>query len=407
MLGPYEAAVEVVDPGVVGALEADGLAALALFDRGAPVAAHVVERADLVVPAADQEHALAQHVADEEAAGLGDLFCAADGEPVALQDVLALPVEDRRILVGPRRQEGGRSVLAADGRELVGGQDRHARIVPRRMPGRQGHGPVGASTGACVHPCGTLAAHDRRVVQAAQHPPDRRPGAPQRDPETGRAGLPLVQHGRVRVVGGDPAVRVLGDGTGVRGPRGARAAAARGRRRAVRGHARRPIPPGARPPRRVLPVRGLDRVDRRRDAARVAGGDGLPRGDRGVDDADPRPTRAQRAPPGARPRPVRADRGQRGHEHRGGDRPAAGAPGGGGDPHGGASRARSWPSSRWSPRPRPSWSSGSAPMPIPGRTSRTRPTTRRCTPRRSRTRRPADRRSSAGSGRSPSIPTPG
>ena len=142
VLGAHEAAVELVDPGVVGALEADGLAALALLDRGAPVAAHVVERADLVVPAADQEHALAQHVAHEEAAGLGDLLRAADREPVALQDVLALPVEDRRVLVGPRGQEGGRSVLAADGRELVCGQDRHAGIVlcrtahpPRPRPG--------------------------------------------------------------------------------------------------------------------------------------------------------------------------------------------------------------------------------------------------------------------------------
>ena len=83
MLGPHQAAVELVDPGVVGALEADGLAALALLDRGPPVAAHVVERADHVVAAADQEHALAQHVAHEEAAGLGDLLRAADREPVA------------------------------------------------------------------------------------------------------------------------------------------------------------------------------------------------------------------------------------------------------------------------------------------------------------------------------------
>ena len=67
MLGPDELPVEVVDPGVVGALEADGTAAVPFLDRGAPVAAHVVERADHVVPAAHQEHALVEHLAHEEA----------------------------------------------------------------------------------------------------------------------------------------------------------------------------------------------------------------------------------------------------------------------------------------------------------------------------------------------------
>ena len=66
VLGPDEPAVEVVDPGVVRALEADGLAALALLDRGAPVAAHVVERADHVVLAADEDDVLAEHVAQDE-----------------------------------------------------------------------------------------------------------------------------------------------------------------------------------------------------------------------------------------------------------------------------------------------------------------------------------------------------
>ena len=62
VLGPDELAVEVVDPGVVGALEADRRAALPLLDRGAPVAAHVVERADDVVLAAHEQQLLAQHV---------------------------------------------------------------------------------------------------------------------------------------------------------------------------------------------------------------------------------------------------------------------------------------------------------------------------------------------------------
>ena len=56
VLGPDERAVEVVDPGVVRALEADGLAAALLDDRGPAVLADVVEPAqDLVATADDHE----------------------------------------------------------------------------------------------------------------------------------------------------------------------------------------------------------------------------------------------------------------------------------------------------------------------------------------------------------------
>ena len=122
VLGPDELAVEVVDPGVVGALEADGLAAVPLLHRGAPVAAHVVEGADHVVPAADQEDALVEHLAHEEAAGLGELFRAGDGEPVAVEDLLALPVEDGVVVVRLAGQQPGAAERGADARDVVGRQ---------------------------------------------------------------------------------------------------------------------------------------------------------------------------------------------------------------------------------------------------------------------------------------------
>ena len=59
VLGPDELPVQVVDPGVVRALEADGLAARLLDDGGAAMAADVVERPELVVAAADDDERLA------------------------------------------------------------------------------------------------------------------------------------------------------------------------------------------------------------------------------------------------------------------------------------------------------------------------------------------------------------
>ena len=98
VLGPDETAVEVVDPGVVRALEADGLATLALLDRGPPVATHVVERADDVVLAADEEDALAEQVPEHEAPRLRDLLGPADRDPVAEEVPPRAPTRTR-----PRR----------------------------------------------------------------------------------------------------------------------------------------------------------------------------------------------------------------------------------------------------------------------------------------------------------------
>ena len=136
VLGPDEPPVEVVDPGVVGALEADGLAALPLLHRGAPVAAHVVEGADHVVAAADQDDGLAHHRLQPERAGLREVLLARDQEPVAAEPVLLLEVEDRLVLVAAARQQRRAAVRAADGGELVWRQDRHLASPAAARSGR-------------------------------------------------------------------------------------------------------------------------------------------------------------------------------------------------------------------------------------------------------------------------------
>ena len=136
VLRPDELAIEVVDPGVVWALEADGCAARLLDDGRPPMAADVVERPELASAAADDEERLAVELGQEVGPGIGRLVDPADDDPVAAQDVLALPVEDRRVVVRPARAGGGRrgrdagrNRARAAVRMLV---SRHARIVTRR-----------------------------------------------------------------------------------------------------------------------------------------------------------------------------------------------------------------------------------------------------------------------------------
>ena len=137
VLGPDEPAVEVVDPGVVGALEADGGAALPLLDRGATVAAHVVERADHVVLAAHEQQLLAVEVEELEAAGRRDVLDAGGHHPVGADDALALPVQDRLVVVAAGGQERGAPVLAPDAIQLVGGEDGYpGHRVLSCLPGR-------------------------------------------------------------------------------------------------------------------------------------------------------------------------------------------------------------------------------------------------------------------------------
>src|SRR5206468_9433554 len=90
--------VEVVGPGVVGALQ--GLPpALALADERAAVPADVDEAAQLAVaPAHDDDRQLAG-VCGEERARLGDLVCAARVLPEAREDSLLLEPEHRRVRV--------------------------------------------------------------------------------------------------------------------------------------------------------------------------------------------------------------------------------------------------------------------------------------------------------------------
>ena len=92
VLGADEAAVEVVDPGVVRALETDHLAALVLGHGRAAVAAHVVEGAQRVVPTPDDDQLVAVDLGQEVAARLGRLLRTPDRDPVAAQELAPLPV---------------------------------------------------------------------------------------------------------------------------------------------------------------------------------------------------------------------------------------------------------------------------------------------------------------------------
>ena len=97
MLGPDQRAVEVVDPGVVRALEADRRPARLLDDRGPPMPAHVVEAAQSPRFIANNQDRLPRQVLGREVDGVGrDLvaLAVADAEPMtgqtlALAKVLA------------------------------------------------------------------------------------------------------------------------------------------------------------------------------------------------------------------------------------------------------------------------------------------------------------------------------
>ena len=111
-----ERAVELVRPGVVGALER--LApALALADERAAVAADVQERAQLGVLAADDDDRDPARVAGEERTRLGDLVGAAGVLPGSPEDPLALEPQDGRVGVPV---EGDRAAAAVAMRNLDG-----------------------------------------------------------------------------------------------------------------------------------------------------------------------------------------------------------------------------------------------------------------------------------------------
>ena len=94
----HERPVEGVAPRVVGAAQVGAhLALLVVADPGAAVPADVVEGADLLVLAADDQDALAGDLDAQPGAGLGDPFGSPDVDPVAVEDPLRV---DRVGLLG-------------------------------------------------------------------------------------------------------------------------------------------------------------------------------------------------------------------------------------------------------------------------------------------------------------------
>ena len=106
-LARIELAVEVVDPGVVGALEADRLAAGLFDDRGAPVLADVVEGAQDTIPGAHDHERLAELLRQEVRPGFGGILIPPDTHPVAQEPGVALVGPHGLVVIGPRRQERG------------------------------------------------------------------------------------------------------------------------------------------------------------------------------------------------------------------------------------------------------------------------------------------------------------
>ena len=175
VLGPDERAVEVVDPGVVRALEADDLAARLLGHGRAAVAADVVEGAQHAVAAADDDERVVVEL-DERCTCPGSATSSSRATMIqSRRTTLARShVEDGGVVVGALGQQRGAAVLAADRGELVRGQDRrgegrgggHAeRHLLLRVEERDGRGraaqrpPSGASISralpASARPIGT------------------------------------------------------------------------------------------------------------------------------------------------------------------------------------------------------------------------------------------------------------
>ena len=124
VLRPDERPVEVVDPGVVRALEADRRSAPLLHHRGAPMAAHVVEGAERRVAAPDHDERLVVDGGQEVGAGGAGVLVAPDHDPVAPEPLAALEVVDGRVVVGPAGQQRCGPVRLPDGGDLVLGQRR-------------------------------------------------------------------------------------------------------------------------------------------------------------------------------------------------------------------------------------------------------------------------------------------
>ena len=103
-----EPALEVVGPGVVRALDALADAGFGLGEQaGPPVPADVIEGANLVVLAPDDDQALVGDLAEDGIAGIGDLVLAADEDPHPGEEPFALLEEVIRVDVIAGRQGPG------------------------------------------------------------------------------------------------------------------------------------------------------------------------------------------------------------------------------------------------------------------------------------------------------------
>ena len=97
--------VEVVGPGVVGTPEAPLDTPIAVGDQAsAAVTADVVEGPRPAVLAADHDDAVAADLPHQEAARLAHLRDVPDADPAGAEDLLQLPVQNRRVGEGGGRQ---------------------------------------------------------------------------------------------------------------------------------------------------------------------------------------------------------------------------------------------------------------------------------------------------------------
>src|SRR3954454_18813968 len=91
---PDEPTLQVVDPGVVGALKPNGRPACLLHDGGATMAADVVEGADGLVAAENDEERFTVDVGHEVGAGRRELRRPADHDPVAAEPLAPFEIEE-------------------------------------------------------------------------------------------------------------------------------------------------------------------------------------------------------------------------------------------------------------------------------------------------------------------------
>ena len=120
--GSDEGSLEVIDPRVVGALEADQPAGIALDDGGTAVAAHVVEGPEPIIRPADRDERLADQIEREIGARIRSILLAADTDPLAEEPFLSLEREDGRVVVRPGGQERRAAKGPPDRGELLRGQ---------------------------------------------------------------------------------------------------------------------------------------------------------------------------------------------------------------------------------------------------------------------------------------------